>query len=42
MRSRDRVITKAAQSVAAYQNAFRCDSDHLDPNKLFATYFLPE
>ena len=38
----DRVITMEAHNVAAYQNAFRCDTDHLDPCGLFASYFLPE
>ncbi|HEX2509669.1 MAG TPA: ribose-phosphate diphosphokinase [Microvirga sp.] len=38
----DRVITMEAHNVAAYQNAFRCGSDHLDANALFASYLLPE
>ena len=38
----DRVITMEAHNVAAYQNAFRCDSDHLDAYALFASYLLPE
>ncbi|MGO4570829.1 ribose-phosphate diphosphokinase [Microvirga sp. 2TAF3] len=38
----DRVITMEAHNVAAYQNAFRCDTEHLDANGLFASYFLPK
>ena len=35
----DRVITMEAHNVAAFQNAFRCDSEHLDANALFADHF---
>ncbi|WP_202620495.1 ribose-phosphate diphosphokinase [Methylocystis heyeri] len=34
-----RVITMDAHNVAAYQNAFRCDTDHLDARGLFASHF---
>jgi ribose-phosphate pyrophosphokinase len=37
-----RVITMEAHNVAAYQNAFRCDTDHLDAYDLFASHILPE
>ncbi|ARN80537.1 ribose-phosphate pyrophosphokinase [Methylocystis bryophila] len=35
----DRVMTIDAHNLAAYQNAFRCDSDHLDAQALFARFF---
>jgi len=35
----DHVITIEAHNLAALQNAFRCDTDHLDANMLFATHF---
>lgn len=35
----DRVITLEAHNLAAFQNAFRCDTDHLDANLLFAKHF---
>ena len=35
----DRVITMEAHNIAAFQNAFRCDSEHLDANALFADHF---
>jgi ribose-phosphate pyrophosphokinase len=35
----DHVITLEAHNLAAFQNAFRCDTDHLDANLLFADHF---
>jgi ribose-phosphate pyrophosphokinase len=35
----DRVIALEAHNVAAFQNAFRCDTDHLDANRLFVRHF---
>jgi ribose-phosphate pyrophosphokinase len=35
----DRVVTVEAHNVAAFQNAFRCDTEHLDANVLFARHF---
>jgi ribose-phosphate pyrophosphokinase len=35
----DRVVTMDAHNLAAYQNAFRCDTDHLDARGLFASHF---
>jgi len=35
----DHVITLDVHNVAAYQNAFRCRTDHLGANKLFVSYF---
>ncbi len=35
----DRVMTIDAHNLAAYQNAFRCDSEHLDAQALFARFF---
>lgn len=35
----DRVMTIDAHNLAAYQNAFRCDSEHLDAQALFARVF---
>jgi ribose-phosphate pyrophosphokinase len=35
----DRLITMEAHNLAAFQNAFRCDTDHLDANLLFARHF---
>jgi ribose-phosphate pyrophosphokinase len=37
----DRVITIDAHNIAAFQNAFRCDTDHLDAQELFARHFVP-
>ena len=34
----DRVITLEVHNAAAFQNAFRCRTEHLDANKLFADY----
>jgi len=35
----DRVISMEVHNVAAFQNAFRCDTEHLDADLLFAGYF---
>jgi ribose-phosphate pyrophosphokinase len=35
----DRVMTIDTHNLAAYQNAFRCDSEHLDAQALFAGHF---
>jgi ribose-phosphate pyrophosphokinase len=37
----DHLITLEAHNLAAFQNAFRCDTDHLDANLLFAHHFAP-
>jgi len=36
----DRVIAIDAHNLAAYQNAFRCDTEHLDAQALFARHFI--
>jgi len=35
----DRVIALDAHNLAAFQNAFRCDTEHLDAQALFARHF---
>ena len=35
----DRLIALEVHNLAAFQNAFRCDTDHLDANRLFVAYF---
>ena len=35
----DRVLTMDVHNLAAYQNAFRCRSDHLEAKRLFAEHF---
>lgn len=37
----DRVMTLDVHNRAAYQNAFRCRSEHLEANKLFIDYLAP-
>lgn len=37
----DRVVTMDVHNLAAYQNAFRCRTEHLQANGLFAAHFLP-
>jgi ribose-phosphate pyrophosphokinase len=37
----DRVVTLEVHNLAAYQNAFRCRSEHLHPTRLFASHFAP-
>jgi ribose-phosphate pyrophosphokinase len=37
----DRVITVAVHNFAAFQNAFRCQSEHLDTDALFAHALAP-
>jgi ribose-phosphate pyrophosphokinase len=35
----DRIVTMDVHNLAAYQNAFRCRSDHLEARRLFAEHF---
>ena len=35
----DRVVTLEVHDVAAFQNAFRCRTEHLEPHGLFAQHF---
>ncbi|HCE07918.1 MAG TPA: ribose-phosphate pyrophosphokinase [Oxalobacteraceae bacterium] len=37
----DSVVTLDVHNLAAYQNAFRCGTEHLEANKLFVKYFVP-
>jgi len=37
----DRVITLDVHNLAAYQNAFRCRSEHLEANPLFIAHLAP-
>ena len=37
----DRVVTLDVHNLAAFQNAFRCRTDHLEANKLFIGHFAP-
>lgn len=37
----DRVMTLDVHNLAAYQNAFRCCTEHLEANKLFIAYLVP-
>ncbi|OGB25814.1 MAG: ribose-phosphate pyrophosphokinase [Burkholderiales bacterium RIFCSPLOWO2_02_FULL_57_36] len=37
----DAVVTMDVHNLAAYQNAFRCRSEHLEANQLFVKYFTP-
>ena len=37
----DRLVTVAAHDLAAFQNAFRCQSEHLDLHALFARGLTP-
>lgn len=37
----DRVLTLDVHNVAAYQNAFRCGTDHLEATGLFVSHFVP-
>ena len=37
----DGVVTLDVHNLAAYQNAFRCRTDHLEAKKLFIEFFLP-
>ena len=38
----DRIVTLDVHNLAAYQNAFRCRTDHLDANPLFVEYFAKQ
>lgn len=37
----DAVVTLDVHNLAAFQNAFRCRTEHLEANKLFIAYFAP-
>lgn len=37
----DRVVSMDVHNLAAFQNAFRCRTDHLEARKLFVQYFAP-
>ncbi len=37
----DRVVTLDVHNVAAFQNAFRCRTDHLEATSLFVDFFQP-
>lgn len=37
----DRVLTLDVHNLAAYQNAFRCGTEHLEANGLFVAHFAP-
>ncbi len=37
----DRVVTIDVHNVAAYQNAFRCGTEHLEARRLFVDYLAP-
>jgi ribose-phosphate pyrophosphokinase len=39
--STDRMVTMEVHNPAAYQNAFRCDTEHLDANQALIDYFAP-
>lgn len=38
----DRVMTMDVHNLAAYQNAFRCQTDHLEARTLFANWLVPQ
>ncbi len=38
----DRVVVMDVHNLAAYQNAFRCSSEHLEAKNLFIDYFVKE
>lgn len=37
----DRIVTLDVHNLAAYQNAFRCGTDHLEARRVFVDYFTP-
>jgi ribose-phosphate pyrophosphokinase len=37
----DRVLTLDVHNLAAFQNAFRCHTDHLEARSLMVSYFVP-
>ncbi|HYL22749.1 MAG TPA: ribose-phosphate pyrophosphokinase [Gemmatimonadales bacterium] len=37
----DRIVTIDVHNLAAFQNAFRCGTDHLEAKRLFVEYFAP-
>jgi ribose-phosphate pyrophosphokinase len=38
----DRIVTLDVHNLAAYQNAFRCGTDHLEARRLFVEYLGPK
>jgi ribose-phosphate pyrophosphokinase len=38
----ERVLTLDVHNLAAFQNAYRCHTDHLEANGLFLEYLIPE
>lgn len=38
----DRLVTLDVHNLAAFQNAFRCRTDHLEANKLFIDHLAPQ
>lgn len=38
----DRIVTLDVHNIAAYQNAFRCRSEHLEAKTLFVRYLVPQ
>jgi ribose-phosphate pyrophosphokinase len=38
----DRVVTLDVHNLSAFQNAFRCHTDHLEARKLFVTHFASQ
>lgn len=38
----DALLTLDVHNLSAFQNAFRCGTDHLDASNLFAKHFLPQ
>jgi ribose-phosphate pyrophosphokinase len=38
----DRVLTLDVHNLVAYQNAFRCESVHLEANRIFLEYLVPQ
>ncbi|MDH3688739.1 MAG: ribose-phosphate pyrophosphokinase [Gammaproteobacteria bacterium] len=37
----DRVLTVDVHNLTAFQNAFRCQTEHIEAKKLFVDYFVP-
>ena len=38
----DRIVTLDGHNLVAFQNAFRCGTDHLEARKLFVNYFVQQ
>ena len=38
----DRIVTLDVHNLVAFQNAFRCGTDHLEARKLFVNYFVQQ